>query len=229
GHTSTAVAVWGSIYLYFARWTELIPALAGKKNRGGKEKKQWGHMVAIVFLITIPFSRMYLGRHFLGDVLGGYLLGFAILLLFYQGVYRNEPLMAFLFEKALYLRLNWKTMVTAIYFVLTPFLLLLLPLDPWQPKMKITLTALLLGMNLAFLLLWKRGLPKETGTFRQRALRTILGLFFFAAMVALFKGIALLLFTNEPMTARFIRLTFIFFFSFWGGIETAIKLKLMER
>ncbi|MCP5048244.1 MAG: phosphatase PAP2 family protein, partial [bacterium] len=78
GHTSTAVAVWGSIYLYFARWTELIPALAGKKNRGGKEKKQWGHMVAIVFLIAIPFSRMYLGRHFLGDVLGGYLLGFAI-------------------------------------------------------------------------------------------------------------------------------------------------------
>ncbi|MCP5049432.1 MAG: phosphatase PAP2 family protein, partial [bacterium] len=92
GHTSTAVSVWGSVLLYFKTW----PVAMYRQNlseRGAVENKlKWIMAIAITFIICIPLSRMYLGRHFLGDVLGGFLVGSVILLTFYHGVYRNDPL-----------------------------------------------------------------------------------------------------------------------------------------
>ena len=51
GHTSAAAALWGGIALVF--------------------RKRSLYRIAAVIVLLVAFSRMYLGRHFLGDVLGG--------------------------------------------------------------------------------------------------------------------------------------------------------------
>ncbi len=209
GHTSSAVALWGSVLLLF--------------------KHKRARFIAVVFLLAIPLSRLYLGRHFLADILGGFLVGSAVLLLFYYGVYRQQALYTYLFIKNWIITWQWRTLLTVGYFLVAPFLLLLLPLNSRQPENGILMSALLLGMNLSFLLIWKRGLPVESGTYEQRALRIVLGLLLFLIIQVVLKGLSGLLFKIEPDFIRFIRLTLTFFISFGGGIEWGIKLRLFER
>lgn len=59
GHSQSAVGVWGMLASYIG--------------------KSWAWVVAIVIAFLIGFSRMYLGVHFGGDVLLGWLLGALIL------------------------------------------------------------------------------------------------------------------------------------------------------
>lgn len=61
GHTLTAVTVWGY--------------LAIRLRRG------WFWIWALAAMILIPFSRIILGYHYPGDILGGYALGLPLLLL----------------------------------------------------------------------------------------------------------------------------------------------------
>jgi membrane-associated phospholipid phosphatase len=70
GHTSTSVTIWGSLFLLY--------------------KEYWIKTVCLILIIMIPLSRLYLGRHFLGDVLGGYIVGAVILLIFYLLYYKNR-------------------------------------------------------------------------------------------------------------------------------------------
>lgn len=60
GHVCSTVVFWGAVLVSFP----------------GRFQK----ISAVVLIILMPLSRMYLGRHFLGDVLGGFLLGLLILL-----------------------------------------------------------------------------------------------------------------------------------------------------
>jgi membrane-associated phospholipid phosphatase len=209
GHTSLAVGFWGSLFFFF--------------------KQKWLRVTAVVFLVAIPFSRMYLGRHFLVDVLGGYLLGAVVLLFFYKDVYKNPVLHRYLFEQLMALRVRLKDILVFTYLLGTPFLLMLVPLDSLETEKNTVYPAILLGMNLAFLLLWKRGLPKESGTFKQRSLRVILGVFVFMATRLLLKTLSGLAFEEEPHVILFFRQVLTFFITFGGGIELAIKLKLFER
>jgi membrane-associated phospholipid phosphatase len=59
GHAQNAVVVWGLL----AAWI----------------KKTWAWIVAILLMLMIGLSRIYLGVHFLGDVLAGWLIGALIL------------------------------------------------------------------------------------------------------------------------------------------------------
>ena len=45
-------------------------------------KKRWLWIVAIATILLISFSRMYLGVHFSHDILGGWIIGLAVLFLF---------------------------------------------------------------------------------------------------------------------------------------------------
>jgi len=62
GHTQSAVAVWG----YLASQV--------------RSRKLW--ILAGFLMIGIPVSRLYLGVHFPTDLLGGYILGALLLILF---------------------------------------------------------------------------------------------------------------------------------------------------
>ena len=59
GHTQGAVAFWGPV-LYYIRKKPVI-------------------ITAACLILLIPYSRLYLGVHYLGDVLGGFVIGLVIL------------------------------------------------------------------------------------------------------------------------------------------------------
>ena len=75
GHCSLTIATWGTLALLF--------------------RKRWLLVPGIFFAILMPLSRMYLGRHFAGDVLGGTALGFLVIgVLFVAGSRLLAPLAA---------------------------------------------------------------------------------------------------------------------------------------
>ncbi len=56
GHCSLTVVTWGTLALLF--------------------RKRWLAVPGVIFAVLMPLSRMYLGRHFAGDVFGGIAPGF---------------------------------------------------------------------------------------------------------------------------------------------------------
>jgi undecaprenyl-diphosphatase len=78
GHTQSALVVWG--YLAWQSRRRMLWILAG------------------FLMIAVPMSRLYLGVHFPTDLLGGYILGIFLLVLYLQSVLKVE---AWLIQKGL--------------------------------------------------------------------------------------------------------------------------------
>lgn len=202
GHASHAVALWGSLSFYM--------------------KKTWLFFAAAMMIVFISLSRMYLGRHFLADILGGLLLGFFAAFVFYRGVFKNVSLMSYLFQRKTKTRFSLGTILFFFYFCVVPFLVLLIP------GILVDQVAALLGLNCGFILIRFRGIPKDEGTIFQRSVRVLLaGAIFFLCYVGLKKGIGLVL-ANEPALVEFIRLVFCMFISFWSSVEICVKLGLYK-
>jgi membrane-associated phospholipid phosphatase len=89
GHVCSTVVFWGSVLICFS----------------GRFQK----MIGIGLIALMPLSRMYLGRHFLGDVLGGFFLGLLILLVGFVPLKRSQHDPLFL---------NSRSIPVAGYFVL---------------------------------------------------------------------------------------------------------------
>ncbi len=66
GHTQGAVSFYLPVFIFF-------------KNRAVK-------ITSVLLMIVIPYSRLYLGVHFAGDILGGYIAGFLIVLILMKPV-----------------------------------------------------------------------------------------------------------------------------------------------
>ncbi len=141
-HTQTSVVTWGY--------------LAAVLRRG------WLWAVAGLLMVLVPLSRLYLGVHFPTDLLGGYVIGAALLLLFLRWGPAAE---SWLGERGLAWQLG-----TA--FVLPGLLLLLLP---GADETAVVCAALLVGAGAGFAL-ERRWVGFETdGAWEQRALRLLLG------------------------------------------------------
>jgi hypothetical protein len=203
GHTSNAAVFWGSIYFFF--------------------KKTWVRFLAVIMILFIPLSRMYLGRHFLADVLGGYLIGFLIFLGFYKFVYMNEGLKYFLYEKREWFRINLKSGFMFFYAFFIPFMLLAFP------GVDIEYVSAFFGFNLGFLLIRKRGIPEDTGNFLQRSARIAIAFgFLILFRITLEKG-SHLVFKIEPAWVLFARSAIMMFLFFWCSTELCVKLGLFRR
>jgi len=203
GHTSNAMVLGGSLFLFF--------------------RKTWVRVLAVAMIVFIPLSRMYLGRHFLADVLGGYVIGTIFVLVFYFCVYRNEWIDQCLFKKSIHLRLDRKGILCLFYVVVLPFLLLLVP------HINRTIAATLLGLNLGFLLVWIRGIPEDTGTVFQRSARVSIAIAVFLGTDFLLKRMGTAMFSSETELVTFIRVALTVFLFLWGSTELCVKLHLYKR
>jgi len=140
GHSQNAVVLWGSIAAGF--------------------RKTWLWIVAILLMVLIGFSRIYLGVHFPTDVLGGWAVG-AVLLMLYLAL---EPRVeAWLKRAGLAVQL-------ALAVVVPLALLLLYPTKDIASSM-----AVLMGMGVGVALVGRVAPFSAAGPLWQRGVRFLVG------------------------------------------------------
>lgn len=160
GHTSIAIAFWGTLLCLY--------------------REKWIRGICIALMILIPFSRLYLGVHFLADVLGGLVLGGAMWAISYYVILRSQRLKPFMDQAFLPLAVS----STTIFLLLDP--LFCFPMV--TPRLYI-LPAFMLGFGLGFLLVGRKGFPIDDGTWAQRAGRVAIGTLLFMGTSFLFKTV----------------------------------------
>lgn len=123
-------------------------------------------------VLLVAFSRIYLGRHFLGDLLGGAVLGLIILVTFTS--FLKSPLKDDLFNMENFEPVfRQKNLFFYSIMFVVPVLLTTLSLVSGE------VAGFLLGTNTAYLLIIRKGLPKDTGDAGQRATRVFIALMLF--------------------------------------------------
>jgi hypothetical protein len=203
GHTSSSATFSGLVFLLV-------------RNR-------WVRIAAAAMFVFVPLSRMYLGRHFLADVLGGYVLSLAFILLFYHGIYRRRWFRAFFHAR--WDQTPWDAGTWAILFYLTvlPFLILLIPYA------RIDAVSALLGLNLGYILLRIKGAPLDSGTILQRMGRAGIALVLYFSMDFVLGVIEGRLFTSGSDIVVFAHHVLIMMVLIWLSTEVSIRLGLFKR
>lgn len=112
GHTQSATVVWGMFIREF--------------------REKWVRWLAIIMILFVPLSRIYLGAHFPTDILGGYLLGILVLLMVWK---LEKPLIQWLSQASLFLQISIS--------ILLP--LLLIPLMPSWDSTGFTICGVMVG------------------------------------------------------------------------------------
>lgn len=187
GHAQNAVVVWGSI----AAWI----------------RRPWAWILAILLILSIGLSRIYLGVHFPTDVLAGWLLG-ALILIGYLWI--EQPTKEWLIKQSILVQIVTAFLVSISLILLTYFARLLLgnfnlpqewvanaqqtfpgsePIDPLSITGIFSNAGVFFGMALGAILLFHRGGLDTSGPWWQRLLRYLLGL---AGVVILYFGLSLL-------------------------------------
>ncbi len=198
GHTSSSVALWGTAALMF--------------------RKKALTVLATAMMIFIPLSRIYLGRHFLADILAGYILGFLVLLIFYYGAYTQDWWGVFAHNLDRIPRGRLPAILLISYNVVLPWLLLLVPqVHPGG-------AGTLLGLNLGFLCLRGKGLPEDSAPVIQRAGRVITALLLFLGLFLFLRALCGWLFHPEPAMVYFLRMAVVAFLVLWGATRLSLRL-----
>lgn len=201
GHTSSAFAVWGGLAVVF--------------------RKRWLARLAPLMIALIAFSRLYLGVHFLADILGGALLGGLVLLLAWL-LWRSDLRRAEFFA-ALDGTIASRTRQAAYLAFLFGLPLLLAAFS----LVSMTFTGLYVGMNAAFALLSRAGLPDDAGSLPMRLVRAILAGAVFSLLGLGLRRLALLVpaFAGAPW-GRFLVAALSVFLCFWLGMKLFLRLGL---
>lgn len=194
GHTQNAVVVWGYLASHLRRVGPWI--LAG------------------CLMLLIPLSRLYLGVHFPTDLLGGYLLGAALLLLYLW----LEPIVeAWLTKKGL----AWQLCAG----LLVP--LLLMPLVPGNGKYGVIIGGTLMGTGVGFALERRLVRFESGGLWWKRVLRFFIGV---PVVFTLWLGLRTAFYGLEPeQIYRFVRYALMGLWSGLGAPYLFLRLKLADR
>jgi membrane-associated phospholipid phosphatase len=191
GHTQNTVVVWGEMAFRF--------------------RKSWLWLIALFLMLLVPISRVYLGLHFPTDLLGGYLLGFSLLLL-YQWL---EP------GVAVWLKSKGLTWQLSISLALPALMILLFPSNE---KNGLIAGATLMGMGVGFVV-EQHFVKFQSGGIRwKKAVRFLLGT---AVAFALWQGLRSACFDLQPESLyRFFRYGLV---GLWGALGAPcifVKLRL---
>ncbi len=155
GHVQSTTVLWGSLAVLF-----------------GSRAALWCWPAAVMLM---GVSRMYLGRHFLADVLAGAALGIVVVIALTAAL--RAAWDVHLFDRVSgALRAAVPNLCLWTYLVAAP--LAVLPFYPDRGGM-------MFGVNVAYLLIQRRGVPDDGGTLAQRAQRVGIGLLLLAATSAL--------------------------------------------
>ena len=118
------------------------------------------------------FSRLYFGRHFLGDLLGGATVGLISLAVF--TLFLNSPLKGDFFKKENF-ELTFRRQNLILYFLM----FVIPPVLTAISLISADVAGFFLGTNAAYILIIRKGLPDDMGTVEQRVLRIIIAFLLF--------------------------------------------------
>ena len=177
-HASNTLAVWG--FLSYSL------------------RRRWLWISAIVLVLLIGFSRVYLGVHFPHDVVGGWLLGAALLYLFVRGEQRVLP---WLQQQSVGLQIGIGFGASVVLILIGLFVGVVISGSPdpeaWahfataarSPAHYFTLGGALFGAVAGFVLMLQRAPFDTGGSWGQRGGRFILGML---GLLLLWRGLDVL-------------------------------------
>jgi membrane-associated phospholipid phosphatase len=219
-HAQTAASIWGLLAAYLRKW--------------------WGWLVAVLLILLIGISRLYLGVHFPHDVLLGWLIGGIILWLTLRFW---DPVIAWAKE----LSVGWQVLAA----FLASLVIFLLPLIPfiwlkgtnWQPPQDwamfatqalslaavATVAGTFFGMLVGLVWLAGQGGFQTKGPWWKLILRYLLGL---AGVLVIRYGLKYLFPSGETALAYFFGYLRYMAIGFWvtgGAPWTFIQVKLAEK
>lgn len=152
GHVAITTALWGGSSAIF-------------NSRNIKR-------IAPVMILLVAFSRLYLGRHFLGDLFGGATVGLISLTVF--TLFLKSPLKDDLFKKENF-ELAFRRKNLILYF----FIFVIPPVLTALSMISVNVAGFFLGTNAAYILIIRKELPDDTGTVEQRVLRVVIAFLLF--------------------------------------------------
>ena len=204
-------------------------------------KKSWMWVITVLLLFLIGLSRLYLGVHFPQDVLGGWLIGLVMLLVFlkYEG-----PFLTWWAQKTVSARI-WLGFFFSMALILIGMLVLALisgiqDLPEWasfatearDPSHYLTLGGFIFGAVVGVILMQEHASFKMEGSVLQRAGRYLLGII---VLFALYLGLDVLfaLFAPDASLAgyllRYIRYASVSFWATFCAPWVFVKTGLAER
>jgi membrane-associated phospholipid phosphatase len=194
GHTQNTVVIWGELAFRF--------------------RKSWLWLIALFLMLLVPISRVYLGLHFPTDLLGGYLLGFSLLLLCQW----LEP------GVAVWLKSKGLTWQLSISLALPALMILLFPSNE---KNGLIAGATLMGMGAGFVL-EQHFVKFQSGGIRwKQVARFLLGA---AVSFTLWQGLRFTFVGLQPEPLyRFVRYGFVGLWGALGAPWVFVKLGLAAR
>jgi hypothetical protein len=195
GHSSSSMALWGSMASVF--------------------KKKSINIIGITFIFLVAFARLYLGKHFLIDVLGGLVLGIVIIGINYF-ISSNTKIIKTKLNRDRY-SIN---LINITYLIVIPSLVLLITKSKYA--------ASLIGLNFGFILVCIKQIPIDTGSILKRIIRVGLAIIIFIVTNYLIIHIYEMAFTREIEILRLFRHTITYFFLIWGSSKLYFLMGLYE-
>ncbi|MGD2270470.1 MAG: phosphatase PAP2 family protein [Desulfobacterales bacterium] len=192
-HTQSAVIIWGCLASEF--------------------RKKWLWGFAILLMILIPLSRVYLGVHFPSDILGGYILGGLLLILYFWLAPRIE-------QTIVKMHIVWQLIVIILLSII------LMLIYPGCDKVCNTLVGTLTGLCFGSVLERHYLGFKVNGIWWKRVLRYLSGML---VLLGLWIGLKKLLAGFDPQGVfRFMRYGFMGLWVGFGAPWMFTKVKLSE-
>lgn len=202
GHCSSATTLWGTTALLFRNSFTLT--------------------LAFLIPFVMALSRMYLGRHFLADVLGGTIIGLIAIGLLAWGLakgnlaeklFPSHPANGY-FDAVAFFR--W------VYLLIFPFAFLLFP------SLDMRLSSALLGFNIGFLLISHPGIPIDRGTFPKRLTRVGIAFIVFTGVYIGMGFLHAYLPTGQLIILAYVRTTLAVALMIVVTIRVGVRLRLYD-
>ncbi len=204
GHTSGAVAMWGGLAVVFR-----------------KRSLAW---LAPFMVALIAFTRVYLGVHFLADVLGGALLGGLVLFAAWKLIGSDENRDRFFAAARARLAISLPGILYVFFLFVLPVLLVLFSL------LTAKFAGFYIGLNAAFTLSIRSGLPGDQGTILVKLARVLFGgMLFWLLSLALNRAVFLVPAIDGTSWGKFLVAGLGAFLTLWGGLKLFMLLGLYQK